>query len=149
MVERRQSGGILVVDDDSRLRESILMLLRDAGYSARGAANGREALDLAEDETPSLILLDLMMPVMDGWQFLAERAQHRAAREAAVVLLSGMAFIRDAPGVAAQANLISERAVELAHTDATVWDEALGAMRGAFRDNHVNPRVHLPRDSSS
>src|SRR6188472_2843007 len=34
---------------------------------------------------------------------------------------------RDAPGVAAQANLISERAVELAHTDATVWDEALGA----------------------
>jgi len=100
MVERRQSGGILVVDDDSRLRESILMLLRDAGYSARGAANGREALDLAQDETPSLILLDLMMPVMDGWQFLAERAQHRAAREAAVVLLSGMAFIRDAPGVA-------------------------------------------------
>ena len=100
MVERGRSGGILVVDDDSRLRESIVTLLRDAGYPARGAANGREALELAEGESPSLILLDLMMPVMDGWQFLAEREQHRAAREAAVVLLSGLAFIRDAPGVA-------------------------------------------------
>jgi CheY-like chemotaxis protein len=100
MAERSRSGGILVVDDDSRLRESIVLMLRDAGYRALGAANGREALQLAEEESPSLILLDLMMPVMDGWQFLSERAQHRAAREAAVVLLSGMAFIRDAPGVA-------------------------------------------------
>jgi CheY-like chemotaxis protein len=101
MADRRGgSGGVLVVDDDARLRESIVLLLRDAGYPARGAANGREALELAEDEAPSLILLDLMMPVMDGWQFLAERAQHRAVRNTPVVLLSGMAFIRDAPGVA-------------------------------------------------
>jgi len=100
MAEKSRSGGILVVDDDSRLRESVILLLRDAGYPAKGAANGREALEIAADEPPSLILLDLMMPVMDGWQFLAERAKHRAARDAAVVLLSGMAFIRDAPGVA-------------------------------------------------
>jgi CheY-like chemotaxis protein len=100
MAERRGAGGILVVDDDARLRESIVTLLREEGYRAAGASNGREALDLAEDEAPSLILLDLMMPVMDGWQFLSERGRHRAAREAAVVLLSGMAFIRDAPGVA-------------------------------------------------
>ncbi|HEX4440900.1 MAG TPA: response regulator [Thermoanaerobaculia bacterium] len=100
MAERPRSGGILVVDDDSRLRESVVLLLRDAGYVAKGAANGREALEIAEYESPSLILLDLMMPVMDGWQFLAERETHRAARDAAVVLLSGMAFIRDAPGVA-------------------------------------------------
>ena len=100
MVERGRSGGILVVDDDSRLRESVILLLRDAGYPAKGAANGREALEIAGDDPPSLILLDLMMPVMDGWQFLAERAKHRATRDAAVVLLSGMAFIRDAPGVA-------------------------------------------------
>ena len=47
---------------------------------------------------------------------------------------------RDAPGVAAQANLISERAVELAHTDATVWDEALGALRGAENTPAEDPR---------
>jgi CheY-like chemotaxis protein len=100
MGEGRGSRAILVVDDDARLRESLVALLRDAGYHAVGAGNGREALELAENEAPSLILLDLAMPVMDGWQFLAERERHRRAREAAVVLLSGMAFIKDAPGVA-------------------------------------------------
>jgi CheY-like chemotaxis protein len=100
MAEGKRSGAILVVDDDARLRESVMLLLGDAGYRALGAANGREALEIAERESPSLILLDLMMPVMDGWQFLSERAEHRGARQAAVVLLSGLAFIRDAPGVA-------------------------------------------------
>lgn len=100
MVDGDRSGGIVVVDDDARLRESLVLMLRDAGYRAVGAANGREALEIADAESPSLILLDLMMPVMDGWQFLSERMQHPAARQAAVVLLSGMAFIRDAPGVA-------------------------------------------------
>ena len=93
-------GAILVVDDDESLREQIVALLRDEGYRALGAANGREALDVLETDTASLILLDLSMPVMDGWQFLAEREHHHAARQAAVVLLSGMSFIRDAPGVA-------------------------------------------------
>jgi CheY-like chemotaxis protein len=93
-------GAILVVDDDASLREQIVALLRDEGYRMLGAANGREALDVLETVTPKLILLDLSMPVMDGWQFLAEREHHSAARQAAVVLLSGMSFIRDAPGVA-------------------------------------------------
>jgi CheY-like chemotaxis protein len=100
MTDARRSGGILVVDDDAALRESIVARLREEGYRAAGASNGREALEAAEGDAPSLILLDLMMPVMDGWQFLEERRSHRATREAAVVLLSGMAFIRDAPGVA-------------------------------------------------
>lgn len=100
MVDRRGGSGVLVVDDDGALREQIVELLREEGYRATGAANGREALELADREAPSLILLDLKMPVMDGWQFLAVRDSHPAARDAAVVLLSGMAFIRDAPGVA-------------------------------------------------
>ena len=93
-------GAILVVDDDASLREQIVALLRDEGYRTLAAANGREALDVLERDTPKLILLDLSMPVMDGWQFLAERERHRTARAVAVVLLSGMSFIRDAPGVA-------------------------------------------------
>ena len=93
-------GAILVVDDDASLREQIVALLRDEGYRTLAAANGREALDVLERDTPKLILLDLSMPVMDGWQFLAERERHRTARQVAVVLLSGMSFIRDAPGVA-------------------------------------------------
>jgi len=100
MTDRRGPGGVLVVDDDASLREQIVALLREEGYQAIGASNGREALEVAERETPRLILLDLAMPVMDGWQFLAARGSNAGARDAAVVLLSGMAFIRDAPGVA-------------------------------------------------
>ena len=100
MTDRRGPGGVLVVDDDASLREQIVALLREEGYRAIGASNGREALEMAERETPRLILLDLAMPVMDGWQFLAARGSNAGARDAAVVLLSGMAFIRDAPGVA-------------------------------------------------
>jgi len=92
-------GSVLVVDDDAAVREGLLEFLRDEGYEALGAENGRRALDLLEEgEAPRLILLDLMMPVMDGWQFLAERA--RRAYPTPVVLLSGLSFIRDAPGVA-------------------------------------------------
>lgn len=90
-----------MVDDDSAMRQGLLQFLEDEGYSAVGAENGKRALEVLEEiESPGLILLDLMMPVMDGWQFLAERAAAKRARECPVVLLSGLAFIQDAPGVA-------------------------------------------------
>ena len=93
---------ILVVEDDRAVREGLRGLLEEEGYRALGAADGREALEIASDPdtAPGLILLDLRMPVMDGWQFLdAWRAQRPAAR-CPVVLLSGLSYIRDAPGVA-------------------------------------------------
>jgi CheY-like chemotaxis protein len=90
---------VLVVDDDAAVREGLLEFLRDEGYQALGAENGRRALELLESgELPRLILLDLRMPVMDGWQFLAERARREYPMP--VVLLSGLSFIHDAPGVA-------------------------------------------------
>ena len=98
------SGGrsvVLVVEDDVSTRRGLLEFLEEEGYSAVGAENGRRALDmLREIEPPALILLDLMMPVMDGWQFLTERAAVKGARDCPVVLLSGLAFIQGAPGVA-------------------------------------------------
>jgi CheY-like chemotaxis protein len=97
-----RSGGrapILVVDDDATVREGLVKLLEDEGYAALAAANGRDALALAQSVRPSLILLDLKMPVMDGWQFLAQWNSREAAKRCPVVLLSGLSFIRDAPGV--------------------------------------------------
>jgi CheY-like chemotaxis protein len=99
MADSGGRGPVLVVDDDAAVREGLLAFLEDEGYAAFGAENGRRALEVLERiESPRLILLDLMMPVMDGWQFLAERA--RRADRTPVVLLSGLAFIQDAPGVA-------------------------------------------------
>jgi two-component system chemotaxis response regulator CheY len=61
---------ILMVDDDPDIRDALRGILEDEGYSVEEAANGREALTLLEKVTPCVILLDLMMPVMDGFQFL-------------------------------------------------------------------------------
>ena len=65
------SGQVMVVDADAALRESLAEILRDEGHGVVAAHNGRHALELLADaEPPSVIVLDLMMPVMDGWAVL-------------------------------------------------------------------------------
>lgn len=96
-----KGSGVLIVDDDEVTLASLGVLLELEGYSVERARNGREALDkiALKNEVPDLILLDLKMPVMDGWQFLAERSKDPRARAAPVVLLSGLPYIPNAPGV--------------------------------------------------
>jgi len=65
----KSTGGILVVDDDPDLREFLRLTLTSMGFEVTSAANGREALDVLEGYDPDLILLDMKMPVMDGWEF--------------------------------------------------------------------------------
>jgi CheY-like chemotaxis protein len=92
---------ILVVDDDEQTRNSLREILEEEGYGVATASNGQEAIEkLDGGDPPALILLDLLMPVMDGWQFLARQQSHPLSRPVPIVLLSGMAYIRDAPGVA-------------------------------------------------
>ena len=57
---------ILVVDDEQSLVNLCLLILEQAGYKARGALSGRQALQMVGDDRPDLILLDVMMPGMDG-----------------------------------------------------------------------------------
>jgi CheY-like chemotaxis protein len=61
---------VLIVDDDLAIQMMLESVLTSEGYKTRTAANGQIALNLIEQEQPALIVLDLMMPVMDGWQFL-------------------------------------------------------------------------------
>ncbi len=98
----RKPAPILIVEDDLAVREGLRSLLEDEGYSALVASDGREALALATEgeRAPGLILLDLRMPVMDGWQFLEEWRERKPSSRCPVVLLSGLGFIQDAPGVA-------------------------------------------------
>ena len=65
----KSAGGILVVDDDPDLREFLQLVLTSMGFEVTSAANGQEALDDMEDHDPDLILLDMKMPVMNGWEF--------------------------------------------------------------------------------
>lgn len=82
---------ILVADDNDDIREAIVEALENEGYQVRAARNGSEALEILKTmPVPTLILLDLMMPVMSGWEFLD--AQKRDARFAAhqVVTISAV-----------------------------------------------------------
>jgi len=80
---------ILIVEDDFDIREALTQILEEEGYTVRGAANGREALDVAtEDSAPKLILLDLMMPVMNGWQFRAEQLKDPRLASVPVLVIS-------------------------------------------------------------
>ena len=63
---------MLVVDDDPDIRELLFTALEDEGFDVVPAANGREALAIIRTFRPDVIVLDLMMPVMDGWQFASE-----------------------------------------------------------------------------
>ena len=64
---------VLVVEDNEDTREMVREILAIAGFSSVGAANGREGLDALKRHHPCLILLDLSMPVMNGWQFRARQ----------------------------------------------------------------------------
>jgi excisionase family DNA binding protein len=78
---------VLVVDDDPTLREFVRINLEIEGYSVREAGSAEEALDAIDDQAPSLVLLDVVMPGVDGWQML-QRMQERYG-SIPVIMFSG------------------------------------------------------------
>ena len=90
MVQGENCGGILVVDDDPDIRESLREVLEDEGYDVACVGNGREALDYLKSSKPRpcVILLDLMMPVMDGWQFRREQKQDTEIADIPLVVIT-------------------------------------------------------------
>jgi CheY-like chemotaxis protein len=85
---------ILIVDDDPAIRNVVADILEMSDYSVRMATNGLEALNEIQTHPPALVLLDLMMPVMDGWEFL-RRIQGEPLR----VPVAVMSAARDAGSV--------------------------------------------------
>jgi CheY-like chemotaxis protein len=80
---------VLVVEDEESIGEVIVDVLGDEGYEVRRARNGREALDVLRKWMPALIVLDLMMPIMDGRAFREEQRRQPAIADVPVVLISG------------------------------------------------------------
>ncbi len=85
---REGSGDVLVVEDDLPTRELLRRQLQADGWSVTEAENGRAGLTALERAVPSLILLDLMMPVMDGCQFAAELRKRDAWRGIPVIVIT-------------------------------------------------------------
>ncbi len=75
LARHRRDRPVLVVEDDADTRELLRRLLEREGFAVVEAETGRVALDRVREQPPGLILLDLMMPEMDGFEFLAELRQ--------------------------------------------------------------------------
>ncbi|MDP1548453.1 MAG: response regulator transcription factor [Anaerolineales bacterium] len=76
---------ILIVDDEKRMVSLLQSYLTQEGYRVVTAYNGREALEAADSEAPDLVILDIMMPEMNGYEFM--RA-HRAAKDTPIIMLT-------------------------------------------------------------
>ncbi|MFH1721637.1 MAG: response regulator transcription factor [Candidatus Altiarchaeota archaeon] len=79
---------IMVVDDDEDTVELISMILTDAGYKVETASGGQEALEKLEKDIPNLVLLDLMMPGMDGWTTLQKMKEKNITEKTKVSIFT-------------------------------------------------------------
>jgi CheY-like chemotaxis protein len=96
---------VLVVDDDPDILDAICDILDGEGYRVARARHGLEALERVDEEEPSLILLDLMMPVMDGLAFAQALRARPLARRIPIVVISADGNPQRAAAVGAQGYL--------------------------------------------
>jgi CheY-like chemotaxis protein len=85
---------VLVVDDETDIREAVAELLAEEGYEVLNAGDGAEALRKARAFHPSVVLLDLMMPGMNGWEFCAERKGDPDLQDIPVIVLSALGRVQ-------------------------------------------------------
>jgi CheY-like chemotaxis protein len=88
-----RNADVLVVDDDPDLIELVRTMLCCAGYEVRSARNGMEALEAAAQRTPAIVLLDVMMPGMDGWE-CARELRSRYGPSMRIVIVTATAHAR-------------------------------------------------------
>jgi DNA-binding response OmpR family regulator len=81
---------VLVVDDDPAIRGLVADALREEGYSVDLAAHGREALEAMRARRPATVVLDLMMPVMDGFTFIEACQSEQLCDNVPIVVISAM-----------------------------------------------------------
>jgi CheY-like chemotaxis protein len=111
---------VLVVEDHEDLREMLAVLLESEGFRVRTAANGVEALQRLGESRPSVILLDLMMPIMSGDQFRARQMADPRFRDVPVICMTA----------AHDGRLRAERMQATAYFQKPVdFDQLLGAVR--------------------
>jgi CheY-like chemotaxis protein len=79
---------VLLVDDDDMMRRGMRLALEKDGWEVVEAENGRAALDLLDEKRPDIIMLDLMMPVMDGFEFLIEMRREAEWRDIPVLVVT-------------------------------------------------------------
>ncbi|MFN2237833.1 MAG: response regulator [Thermoanaerobaculia bacterium] len=92
--EKAARGGVLIVDDDAPIRNLLHQVFKRLGLDTREARDGVEALSCIDEQLPDLVMLDLMMPRMNGWQVLEHLRDNGILDELPVIVLTAVGPIR-------------------------------------------------------
>ena len=95
MKEETRRSSILVVDDDPNSREIVQTFLESRGYDVQTAANGEAALAAVQRNSPELVLLDVMMPGMDGWEVARTLKDHSDYADIRIVMMTARSDFSD------------------------------------------------------
>jgi two-component system response regulator VicR len=82
---------ILCIEDDQEMIDLICLILSRSGFEIRGANGGKEGLEIIRTEHPDLVLLDLMMPEMDGWEVYQQMKADEATKNIPVIVVTAKA----------------------------------------------------------
>jgi two-component system chemotaxis response regulator CheY len=96
-----RSARVLVVDDDKGIREFVRTVLSDEGYDVAEATDGQQALDRVAQRRPDVILLDMRMPVMDGWEFARTYREQPGPHAPIVIVTAALDVAKDAKEIGA------------------------------------------------
>jgi DNA-binding NarL/FixJ family response regulator len=88
-------GHLLLVDDEPGLREAVQAYLEDSGFTVDVASNAKDGLDLARQKLPDLVITDIMMPQVDGYQFLKQLREDSQFKTLPVVFLTARGMTAD------------------------------------------------------
>ena len=132
-----QPSLVLLVEDDPATREIMVRTLEAADWRVSEAGNGREALDRLAQEKPQVILLDLMMPVMDGFDFLLEMHANTAWQDIPVIVLTA----KDLTGE--DRLILSGRVEQIVEKGACAHEQVVNLLRQVV-DLHTPPTSRQP-----
>ncbi len=82
---------VVCIEDEPAMIDLIRLILSRKGYTVTGATGGREGLELVQSSQPDIVLLDLMMPDMDGWEVYQKLKAHESTREIPVIVVTAKA----------------------------------------------------------
>ena len=82
---------IVYIEDDSEMIDLVSMILNRRGFVVKGATGSRNGIDLVQEEQPDLVLLDLMMPDMDGWEVYQQLRLNELTRQVPVIIITAKA----------------------------------------------------------
>jgi CheY-like chemotaxis protein len=120
-------GSVLIIEDDAPSRQLLRRLLDRDGWEVEEAENAIVGLEKVADSIPSIILLDLMMPEMDGFEFVSRLRAHEEYRSIPIIVLTAMAL------TAEEKSRLSEHVTRIAYKASTSWTALMSELTGIVR----------------